>query len=181
MKWIKDEDFIRGKTPMTKFNIRALTIAYLNISKGDIFLDIGAGTGSISIEASLQGAKTYSIEKEADAIELIRENDKKFDTGLNIIKGQAPDDLPDIKFNKCFIGGSGGSLEGIFEYLEKHLETGGILCANFIRLNNLSEILELLKKYDYKSVEVQLIQSAHMDSIGLLKGQNPIYIVKGVK
>lgn len=181
MKWIKDEEFIRGNVPMTKFNIRILTIGYLAIEKGDRLLDIGAGTGSISIESALQGANVWSIEREEEGISLIKSNNEKFCTSINIINGQAPEDLPNIKFNKCFIGGSGGKLESIFLYLEKNLEDNGIVCGNFITLNNLTEFLTLLKKYNYKGIETNLIQSAYMDGIGLMKGQNPIYIVKGVK
>lgn len=181
MKWIKDEDFIRGNTPMTKFNIRILTIGYLALEHGDRLLDIGAGTGSISIEAGLQGAKVWSIEREVEALELIRINSEKFGVNTNIIQGQAPDDLPDLKFNKCFVGGSGGKLEEIFHYLNTHLEDEGILCGNFILLNNATKFIELLKKYNYGDIETQLIQASYMDRIGLMKGQNPIFIIKGVK
>lgn len=181
MKWIRDEDFIRGNIPMTKFNIRALTMGYLGIDKGDRLLDIGAGTGSISIEASLQGAKVWAIEREEEGVQLIKENNDKFSRDINIIQGSAPEDLPDISLNKCFIGGSGGRLKEIFKYLEEHLEDSGVLCGNFISLNNLNEFLNLLKEYKYKDIESQLIQSAYMDKLGLFKGQNPIYIVKGVK
>lgn len=181
MKWIKDEQFIRGKIPMTKFNIRTLTIAYLEIGEGDRFLDIGAGTGSISIEAALHGAKTWAIEKEAEGVELIKLNDDKFNTGINIIEGQAPKDLPPIEINKCFVGGSRGQLKDIFDYLEENLEDGGILCGNFITLKNLNEFTELLKEYNYSGIETQLIQTSYMDRIGLMKGQNPIFIIKGVK
>lgn len=181
MKWIKDEDFIRGKIPMTKFNIRVLNIGYLSIEEGDSLLDIGAGTGSVSIEASLQGAKVWAIEREEIGVSLIKSNCEKFNTKVNIIKGQAPEDLPDFKFNKCFIGGSGGKLKDIFTYLEKHLDNQGIVCGNFITLKNLNEFIELLNKYKYKDIEVHLIQSAYMDKNGLMKGQNPINIVKGVK
>ena len=181
MKWIKDEEFIRGNIPMTKFNIRILTLGYLEIKEGDRFLDIGGGTGSISIEASLHGAKTWTIEKEDEGVELIKLNNNKFNTDINIIKGQAPDDLPDIKINKSFIGGSRGQLKEIFEYLDRNLENGGILCGNFITLKNLNEFINLLKEYNYKEIETQLIQSSYMDKIGLMKGQNPIFIIKGVK
>lgn len=181
MKWIKDKDFIRGNVPMTKFNIRILTIGYLAIEKGDRLLDIGAGTGSISIEAALQGAEVYAIEREEEGVSLIKLNDKKFNTNIQIIHGQAPEDLPNYKFNKCFIGGSGGKLKEIFSYLDINLVDGGIVCSNFITLNNLVEFYNLLKKYNYREIETQLIQSAYMDKLGLMKGQNPIYIVKGVK
>lgn len=181
MKWIKDEDFIRGNTPMTKFNIRILTIGYLAIENGDKLLDIGAGTGSVSIEAALQGAKVWSIERDVEALELIRANSEKFQRNINIIQGQAPKDLPDFRFNKCFVGGSGGKLDEIFQYLNIHLENGGILCGNFILLNNAHKFIELLKTYNYIDIETQLIQTSYMDRIGLMKGQNPIFIIKGVK
>lgn len=181
MKWIKDEMFIRGEVPMTKFNIRILTIGYLEIDLGDRFLDIGGGSGSVSIEASLQGAKVWTIERQENAIDLIRANDKKFNTDLNIIHAEAEKGLPEISFNKCFVGGSRGQLEKIFKYLDIFLERKGILVGNFITLKNLNEFIELMEKYKYKDVEVQLVQTSERDKIGLLKGQNPVFIVKGVK
>jgi len=181
MKWIKDEEFIRGNIPMTKFNIRILTMAYLSIKEEDRLLDIGAGTGSISIEGALQGAKVWAIERKEEGIELINKNAKKFRVDIHTILGQAPEDLPNIKFNKCFIGGSGGKLREIFDYLEEHLEDKGILCGNFIMLKNLQEFNELLIEYGYSQIEIQLIQASYIDDIGLLRGNNPIFIIKGVK
>ena len=119
MKWIPDEEFIRGKIPMTKFNVRILTIGYLGIKEGDRFLDIGAGTGSVSIEAALQGAKVWAIEKESVGTQLIKKNSDKFKVGINIIEGKAPDNLPDIRIDKCFIGGSGNKLNEIFQDVMK--------------------------------------------------------------
>jgi len=181
MKWIKDEEFVRGNIPMTKFDVRVLTMAYLAIEEGDELLDIGAGTGSISIEAALHGAKVWAIEREEEGVELIHKNMDKFGVCVEAIKGEAPLSLPNIQFNKCFVGGSGGKLEEIFIYLEQHLKEKGILCANFITINNLNQFINLLKKYQYKNIEAQLVQTSHMDKIGLLKANNPIFIVKGVK
>lgn len=166
---------------MTKFNIRALTIAHLSIEQGDKLLDIGAGTGSVSIEAALQGAEVWSIERETEGVELIEANAQKFNTRVNIIKGLAPRDLPDLTFDKCFIGGSGGKLEEIFYYLENNLKKNGIVCANFIMIKNLNEFQTLLEKYNYKDIETELIQASYIDHIGLLRSQNPIFIIKGVK
>lgn len=181
MKWIKDQDFIRGNIPMTKFNIRSLTMAYLALEEGDRFLDIGAGTGSVSIEASLQGAQVWAIEREEEGLELIEKNRDKFNAQVNIISGTAPKDLPDFSFNKCFIGGSGGNLREIFSYLAGNLQAGGILVANFVTLKNLEEFRQLLEEFSYKDIETNLIQTSYLSPAGLLKGENPIFIVKGVK
>ncbi len=181
MKWIKDEEFIRGSIPMTKFDIRVLTIATLNIGKEDVFLDIGAGTGSISIEAALQEGKVWAVEKEKQGIQLIKENAKKFKVDINTIEGVAPNCLPSIKINKCFIGGSKGRLEEIFKYLEDNLQKEGIIVGNFITINNLNEFLELLERYSYADIETRLIQTSTMNKLGMLKGNNPIFIAKGVK
>lgn len=181
MKWIKDEEFIRGNIPMTKFDIRALTIVLLSIEEGDILLDIGAGTGSVSIEGAFQGAEVWAVEKEEEGIELIKKNSEKFKVDIKIIEGQAPESIPQMEYNKCFIGGSGGRLEDIFDFLEKSLEKDGIVCANFVTLKNLNQFIELLEKYNYKDIETRLIQTAKISSVGLMKGNNPIFLVKGVK
>jgi len=181
MKWVKDEEFIRGNIPMTKFEVRTLTTALLAIAKGDIFLDIGAGTGSISVEAALQGAKVTSVEVEREGIDLIEKNASKFGVSIDIIEGCAPDCLPMMKFNKCFVGGSGGKLVDIFSYLKDNLEDNGIVCGNFVTLKNTNEFIRLLKHFNYKDVETRLIQTAVVDKLGLMKGNNPIFMVKGVK
>lgn len=181
MKWIKDEAFIRGNIPMTKFDIRVLTIATLNIEQGDVFLDIGAGTGSISVEAALQGASVWAVEKEEEGVKLIKENAKKFGVDIRIIEGMAPNCLPSINIDKCFIGGSKGRLEGIFNYLEDNIEKEGIVVGNFITLNNLNEFLMFLEKCNYMDIETRLVQTSKMNRIGMLKGNNPIFMVKGVK
>lgn len=184
MKWIKDEEFIRGNIPMTKFETRILTISLLEIKEGDVFLDIGGGTGSISIEAALQGAKTYTIEKEQEGIDLIEDNSNKFNiNNIEIIKDFAPDGIEKaIGFNKCFIGGSGRKLTEIVEKVTGLLPNGGIIVANFITLQNLSLFQNLLNQYEYTGVETRLVQASQVDGkTGLLKAQNPVFIVKGVK
>lgn len=180
MKNIRDEEFIRGTVPMTKFNIRSLITAYLGIEEGDKLLDIGGGTGSVSVECALQGAKVTSVEMKKDGCNLIRANAQKFGVQVRIINGKAPEVLPDEIFDKCFIGGSGGELKNIFAYLESHFKKGGILCASFITVKNLNCFLDLLKEYRYRNSEVNLIQTASMNENGLFKGENPIYIVRAV-
>lgn len=182
MKWIRDEEFIRGSIPMTKFDARALIMAILEIEQGDIFLDVGAGTGSISIQAALLGAEVYAIEKEEEGVELIKQNAGKFDVNIKVIHGTAPVDIDTVPtVNKCFIGGSAGKLELIMEALDKKIEPGGTLAASFIVPDNMVDFKRKLKELNYTDIEARLIQSSTIDHIGLLKANNPIFIIKGKK
>jgi len=182
MKWIKDEEFIRGSIPMTKFEARVLIMAMLELQQGDTFVDIGAGTGSLSIQAALLGAEVYAVEKEQEGVGLILQNAERFEVPISLIHGAAPEALHCLPVhNKCFIGGSGGSLTQIMEEADKRLHTGGILAASFIVPDNMVDFKRKLKELGYTEIEGRLIQSSAMDSHGLLKANNPIFIIKGKK
>ncbi len=167
---------------MTKFEVRAITMALLCVEEGDKLLDVGAGTGSISIEAALQGAEVYAIEQKQEAVELIRKNAEKFGVQIRIVQGFAPEAIERVgAFHKCFIGGSKGKLEEIVDTVHAKLASDGILAANFIKLENAVFFRQHLQRYGYNNIATRLIQSAVMDKLGLMKGQNPVFIVKGEK
>ena len=92
MKFIKDSEFIRGKCPMTKEDIRILTISKLDLDKDSNFLDIGSGTGSITIQASkfIEEGSVFSIERDEEAIRVTKENLKKFNcNNVTLLEGDA--------------------------------------------------------------------------------------------
>jgi cobalt-precorrin-6B (C15)-methyltransferase len=154
----------------------------LDIGDEDTFLDVGAGTGSIAIQAAILGAKVYAIEKENQGVELILDNAKKFDVKLNVINGDAAKEIKNIEgFNKCFIGGSGGKLKEIVREVTKGLTQDGFVVGNFIIPDNMVEFKNLLKEAGSEEIEVKLVQVSVMDSLGLMKGQNPVFIVGGRK
>lgn len=182
MRWIKDEEFIRGSIPMTKYELRVITMAMLEIESGDVLLDVGAGTGSISVEAALQGARVYALEREAEGVGLIRANAERFKVqGLSVIEDIAPagiDRAP--SFNKCFIGGSGGRLGEIVQAVTEKLPSGGLIVGNFVTLKNLTEFQSLLSEFKYRDLETRLIQSSVLQAgTGLMRANNPVFIVKG--
>ncbi|MCD2348505.1 precorrin-6Y C5,15-methyltransferase (decarboxylating) subunit CbiT [Clostridium guangxiense] len=182
MKWIKDEEFLRGKVPMTKFEVRIAALAVMEICQEDILVDIGAGTGSISIQAALFGSKVYAVEQNEEGVNLIKENNLKFNTEIKVIEGKAPEKLSEVrKFNKVFIGGSKGNLKEILSYVNGHIEKGGIVAANFITMNNLNTFLNFIRENSYEDIVVKLIQVSYMDRMGLLKANNPVFLVRGKK
>lgn len=184
MRWFKDEDFLRDKVPMSKEEVRFITSALLEIKEGDKILDIGTGTGSMSCQFAELGADVYGIESKDLAYWLTLKNFENLGLKGKFVKGFAPEDLDNLGenyYDKVFIGGSRGRLEELFVYLDKNLKDRGILIANFISLDNLSEFRSLLKENSYSDISCRLIQVSKEDKLGLMRGENPIYIIKGVK
>lgn len=180
MRWFKDSDFIRGEVPMTKYEIRVLISSMFDLERGKKLLEIGSGTGSLTCQLAEAGFEVTTIEFFNEAIELTEKNLKNLNISANVIHGKAPLDLPKENFDACFIGGSRGGLEGIFEYLDEYMESGTVV-ASFIKIDNLSKTRELMNRYGYANIETRLIQVSHEDKIGLLRSENPIFILKGDK
>jgi len=179
---IKDDAFIRGNVPMTKEEVRVISLSKLGLESDDIVLDVGAGTGSISIEASFFCKSVYAIERKEEAVDLIHQNKAKFKCeNLNIISDLAPAGFPDDEVNKVIIGGSGGKMGQIFDALTKY-EVKRIV-VNTITLENTTKALDLLKKYGYdrEVVTVNIARSRSVGTMTMMMGQNPINIITGVK
>lgn len=188
MYHIKDEEFIRAKVPMTKEEVRAISIAKMEMKNTDICLDIGGGTGSVSIEMSkfAKNGHVYTIEQKKEAVDLIEQNMRKFNVeNMTLISGNAPEDLPKgIEFDKIFIGGSGGNLAGIMQYSYDNLKENGILALNFIVLENTFEALENLKKIGFKDIDIcQVIISKNkkIKDFNMMMAENPIYVISARK
>lgn len=179
---MKDSNFIRGKVPMTKEEIRTISIDKLNLPNAKNFLDIGAGTGSISIEAAFKykDLEVLSIERKDEAIDLINKNIEKFNlNNLKVIQGYAPIDI-NKKFDSIFIGGSGGNLEDIIKWSKNLLNENGTLVINCIILDTLYNSLSLLEKYGFHNIEAIMVNIARLEKLGegeYFKPLNPTYII----
>lgn len=180
---IKDELFIRGKVPMTKEEVRTVTISKLDLVKNDIVLDIGAGTGSISIECGLllsEGA-VIAVETKEEAVLLIKENIKKFNLkNIKVINTLAPIGLENLEFTKVVIGGSRGQMDDLFELIQNKKVLKVVI--NTITIENTYKTIELMKKYGYKNIEVTSMSIAKSKDIGsmtMMIGQNPVNIISG--
>ena len=179
---IPEEEWIRGNIPMTKEEVRTVCLSKLNLKKDSILYDIGAGTGSVAIEAGrlLSEGKVYAIEKEAEGIELIKANQKKFFVDQVVpIHGVAPEALDSLEMpTHAFLGGTSGNLKEIIEVLlSKNKEIRMVLTA--VCLETIAEATTCLKEYEFLESEVVTISISKSKKLGahhLMFAQNPITI-----
>lgn len=179
---MKDNCFIRGAVPMTKEEIRTVSLAKLQLREAKQFLDIGTGTGSMAIEA----AYTYpqlqvtAIDSNPEALELLNKNQKKFQLdNITGILGKAPVHL-DQNFDAIFIGGTGGNMAEILTWSFRQLNNGGRLVMNFILQENAIQALDWLKnqKYAFQAVQLQVGQYTKLGKGHYYKPQNPVIIIE---
>ncbi|BCJ96396.1 bifunctional cobalt-precorrin-7 (C(5))-methyltransferase/cobalt-precorrin-6B (C(15))-methyltransferase [Anaerocolumna cellulosilytica] len=182
---IPEEEFIRGQVPMTKSEIRAISISKLQIAKDSVVYDIGAGTGSVSVEMALLATKgkVYAVEQKEEAVDLIHQNKEKFGlTNLTVIHGLAPEVMEELEVpDMAFIGGSSGNLREIVKCLiEKNSSIR--LVINAIALETLTEAVQVCTAFKLDQVEIvqaSIAKARELGSYHLLMGQNPVFIISG--
>ena len=180
---LRDSDLTRGKVPMTKEDIRALSIRRLGLKKGAVLWDVGAGTGSISMEAALLDPTidVYAVERKDEAVELLLENKKKFGLGnVTVVKGLAPDALRGLpKPDAVFVGGSGGNLEEILAAARSANPEASVV-INCVTLETMAETVGVLDKMgiaDADIIQVNVSRYEKKGSYHLADAQNPVYII----
>ena len=181
---IADEEFIRGKVPMTKSEVRAVCLSKLSLSPTDIAYDIGCGTGSVTIEMafSVYKGKVYAFDKNEDAIGLLKQNCQKFHLdNVEGICGLAPECLkglpvPDV----AFIGGSSGNMDEIVSYLYG-INSKMQFVITAVTLENAMAGLNSLKNVGITGdiVQVAVSKGKPIADLHMLIAQNPIFIISG--
>ena len=193
---IADDEFIRGKTPMTKEEIRAISIRKLGLSADSVLYDIGAGTGSVSIEAALlhPDIKVVSIEKNDEAVELIKKNKEKFRAeNVVVIKGEASEVLEKMDVHEnvgdagalsvtngkfaaglekklpapthAFIGGSGGKMRDVIELLKRKNPNVRIV-INCVTLETLTEVLSVIGEGGFAEPDIVQVSASRYRKVG---------------
>lgn len=180
---IRDEKFLRDKVPMTKEEIRTVSLSKLHLHKDSVCYDIGAGTGSVSIEMAIRAneGRVYAIEQKPLAAELLKKNKYKFGaSNLHIIGGTAPQVLEELEApTHAFIGGSSGNMEAIMRLLLKKNPRVRMV-INCIALETVSETLQCIKALPVKETEILQICVSKSKTLGnyhMMMGENPIYII----
>ena len=179
---IPDEAFTRGDAPMTKSEVRTLSVAKLKLCRDSVVYDIGAGTGSVSIEMALTAylGKVYAIEREDIAADLIEINKRKFQAAnLEVVRGLAPEAMRDLPApTHAFIGGSSGNLRSIVEcLLEKNPDVRIVI--NSVTMETMAETMQVVKELNLveeEIVNVTIAKSRRLGRYHLMTGQNPVYI-----
>lgn len=178
----KDEEFLRGKVPMTKEEIRALVVCRLKLTEGAVVYDIGSGTGSVAVEIAEQAEsiRVYAVEQKEEGAVLIRKNRDKFMlSNLEVISGKAPDCMEGLPpATHAFIGGSSGRLKEILEMLyRKNPEMRIVITA--ISIETAGEINTLLKCMaitDEEMVQVQVSRAKRTGEYRMMQAENPVFI-----
>ena len=186
---IEDDEFIRDKVPMTKSEIRALSVAKLGLSSEDICYDVGAGTGSVSIEMAMNvpKGKVYAIEKKTIAADLIYKNIEKFGLdNVEVIKGEASVSMEEIEApDAVFIGGTTGKLRDILKIVfEKNPKVRVVVTA--VSLESVAEINEACKYYETLGCKTDIVlvsvsNTKRVMNYTMFDAKNPVLIasIKG--
>ena len=184
---IADEEFATAKKLITKQEVRAVTLAKLQLQDDLVMWDIGAGSGSVSIEAEnlMPNGKVFALEKNPQYLTFIRDNLRKFvSRNIMLVEAYAPegmDDLPDP--DRVFIGGSSGMLEEIIEAVDRRLKPEGRIVLNAVTLDTLTKSVEFLEDHGY-AVEVTCVNIAKtrgLTEYKMFEAHNPVYIVAAWK
>ena len=175
--------FLRdAKTPMTKEEVREVSICKLHLTRNAVVYDIGSGTGSVAIEIAEVpgGVQVYAIERKPEAVELLRKNREQFHMdNIQIIETPAPEGLEELPVpTHAFIGGSGGRLLDILRVLYRknpHMR----IVINAISMETIAELKEVLDTFPVEEEEILQMQVSRVKKLGgyhLPQAENPVWI-----
>ena len=182
---LPDSAFCRGKVPMTKEEIRSLVLARLRLEPHHTVWDVGAGTGSVSVECALAlpEGRLFAVERKEEAVALLRENRARFGlTNLHIVPGTAPEVLADLPApDRVFLGGTGGGMAAILRTaLAKNPAVRFVVTA--VTLETVAEAMNCfaaLELQEAEAVQIAATRTRKAGSYHLMDAQNPVWILSG--
>ena len=182
-----DSWYDHHKGLITKSEIRAITLSKLRLASEHILWDLGAGRGSVSVEASLivKKGKIFAVEKKSERIEHIKNNKKRFDIGnLTVIQAELPEGLEKLpRPDRIFIGGGGRQLKSIITAAAPYLKPEGMMVVNTVLIPNFEAARATLEKLDFNTeiIQVQINRSRQMPWAERLEAVNPVWIISGFR
>ncbi|HEY3308365.1 MAG TPA: precorrin-6y C5,15-methyltransferase (decarboxylating) subunit CbiE [Desulfuromonadaceae bacterium] len=184
---INDDEFHTSKKLITKQEVRAVTLAKLQLQDDLVLWDIGAGSCSISIEASnlMPNGKIFAVEKNQQCIGFINDNLKKFCArNVKLIEAYAPEGLEDLPDpDRVFIGGAGGKLDEVIDLVAQRLKSDGIVVINAVTLDTLTKAVEFLEDHGYtvEAACVNIAKTRNLTEYKMFEAQNPVYVISAWK
>lgn len=180
---IADEDFVRGKVPMTKEEVRAITVSKLRLTENSVIYDIGAGTGSVALECAVQSylGHVFAIERNEEGCALIEINKKSMGiSNVTVVKGTAPEAMEELPVpTHAFIGGSSGNMKEIIEVLRNKNPNIRIV-LNTVTVESFSDAVYLLNDAGYEDmdiVQVNIAKNKRAGRYNLMTANNPVCII----
>ncbi|MEI6205160.1 MAG: precorrin-6y C5,15-methyltransferase (decarboxylating) subunit CbiE [Desulfuromonadales bacterium] len=184
---IDDDEFQTSKKLITKQEVRAVTLAKLQLQDDLVLWDIGAGSSSVSIEASnlMPNGRIFAVEKNRQCIGFITENLKKFCArNIKLIEACAPDGLDDLPDpDRVFIGGAGGKLDEVIDTVSLRLKTEGVVVINAVTLDTLTRAVEFLEDHGFtvEATCVNIAKTRNLTEYKMFEAQNPVYVISARK
>ncbi len=187
---IPDDEFERTENvPITKEEVRTIQLCKARLKPGNIVYDVGCGSGSISVEASLQiqsTGKIYAIDYDQNAINLTEKNLKKFDiSNVTLVFGNAIEKISELELaDTIFVGGTGGDTQEIVEKSFMKLKSGGRIVIGIILIETLYSVLKTMENLDFKDVDITqvTISKSRKTSTGtMMLARNPVTIISATK
>lgn len=179
---MRDEWFIRGEAPMTKREVRAISIERLELYSGAVLYDVGAGTGAVCVEAAAQvgDGVVYAIEKKREAVKLLEKNKERFGASqIHIIEGEAPEAFLGLKRpTHAFLGGTSGKMEEILNgLLDKNPDIRIVINAITLESVWAAQGFTSLRGIEAELIQVQVSKARSVGKVHMMMGQNPIWIL----
>jgi cobalt-precorrin-6B (C15)-methyltransferase len=188
---IPDDSFKQseGVPGPTKEEIRVVTISKARLREGDIVIDIGCGTGGLTVEAALQVSpkgKVYAIDEDETAIKLTMSNAEKFGVEKNVmvVRGRAPDALQNLPRADAIIIGGSSSLREVLRTSKDKLKPNGRVVVNAILLETATTAIGELKRLGFTDIDVTQLfvaKGKQVTSGTMMMARNPITIISATK
>ena len=180
---LPDAAFLRGDVPMTKEEVRALALSKLRLEENHIVWDVGAGTGSVSVECALAcpAGRVFAVERDPRALELIGENAARHGaTNLTAVAGAAPAALAGLPApDRVFLGGTGGSMEEILGAVFAKNPAARVVCTA-LTLETVAQAARLFAPLaGADMVQISVTRTRRAGPYHLMDGQNPVWIFSG--
>ncbi|MBQ9438668.1 MAG: precorrin-6Y C5,15-methyltransferase (decarboxylating) subunit CbiT, partial [Lachnospiraceae bacterium] len=177
-----DDTFLRGQVPMTKEEVREISICKLHLTERAVVYDVGSGTGSIAMEVAALSPwiQVYAIECQDEAIALIQANkEARGAFNVKVVQAVAPEGMAELPApTHVFVGGSKGNLQGILSAVYQKNPRARIV-MNAISLESIAQMQEMVKEWPVADLEITTVSVSKAKKAGayhLMQAANPVTI-----